>query len=68
MTKDVRITHPLKKFRPGPVDPFGKASGRNFLTLEDFFAPYFMELTQGKLKPVTLSVNATRHPRPWRMG
>ena len=59
----------LQKFSiPDPVDPFGKASGRNLLTMGQLPLVRLLEFTQGEFGLFTGSVNSTRLLKPWRMG
>jgi hypothetical protein len=64
-----KVYPPVEKFRfPEPVDPFGKASGRNLLTLGQLRVFYLTEFTEGEFGYVTLPVTSTRHLKPRRMG
>ena len=55
---------PVTKIRfPSPGDPFGKASGRDLLTLEQPWTPYLLELTQGEVEPAASPVNTIRAQR-----
>jgi hypothetical protein len=49
---------------PDPVDPFGKASGRNLLTMGLSRLNQLLELTQGGFDLFSLLVNQTRLLKP----
>ena len=57
-----------KFFIPDPVDPFGKASGRNLLMMGQLPLVWLLEFTQDEFGLFTGSVNSTRLLKPWRMG
>ena len=59
----------LQKFRfPSPVDPFGKSSGRDLLTLEHLRVSYLLEFTRSEVESPMLPVTTIRRPRTWRTG
>jgi hypothetical protein len=61
----VLFTRQLQKFFfPDPVDPFGKASGWNLLTLGLSRLVRLLESTQGEFDLFLVPVNKTRHLKP----
>jgi hypothetical protein len=57
-----------KFFFPDPVDPFGKTSGRNLLTIGLSRLVRLLEFTQREFELFLVPVNKTRHLKPSRMG
>jgi hypothetical protein len=59
------ITRQLQKlFLPDPVDPFGKASGRNLLTIGLSHLVRLLEITQSEFELFLVPVNKNRHLKP----
>jgi len=58
-------TRQLQKFSlPDPVDPFGKASGRDLLTMASSLLVHLPEFTPSEFGLYPLHVNKTRHLKP----
>ena len=53
-----------KNSLPDPVDPFGKAPGRDFLTMASSLLVHLPEFTPSEFGLYPLHVNKTRHLKP----
>jgi hypothetical protein len=59
------MTRQLQKISfPDPVDPFGKASGRNLLTMALSPSVHILEFTPNGFGAYPAHVNKTRHLKP----
>jgi hypothetical protein len=62
------MTSQLQKFSiPDPVDPFGKGSGRNLLTIARLPLGRLLEFTRGEFGLYTQPANLPLLLKPWRM-